>query len=173
MNLDKATKFFVTHPQVLNIKAQLKSDTNFLANQWTRYENNVYSDFKRKFKLDLSIEQRWHITLAVFESCPYPLDFSLNEFLKGNVSDVGIWSVKARGRFRELGYPNEMTAEEIIYGFPFFPVFMYSVNRYEEIYPNNDLAKSFVNHMQKLETLNSRETINNWYSECAKFIKPE
>jgi hypothetical protein len=173
MNIEKATKFFLTEPRIINLKAQLKPDQNLLATMWNQYEKNVYTLFKRKYRLELSIEQRWHITLAVFESCPYPLDFSLNEFLKRGVSEIGIWSVRARSRYIiELNAPEALSADEILSGFPFFPLFIYSLNNHEVIYPNNELAKSVVMHLQKVDSLEGRKAIDDWYSNCRKFIDP-
>lgn len=173
MNLDKATKYYLANPRIINAKSQLQSESNFLATRWNAYENNVYTEFKRKFRIDLSVEQRWSITLAVFSSCPYPLDSSLNDFLKGGISEIGIWSVRARSRYlMELNAPENLSTNEILSGFPFFPLFMYSLNNYETIYPNNELAKELVVHLQKLESLKSRKSIDDWYAYCKRYIEP-
>lgn len=166
MNIDKATKFFISNSKIQIAKSKLKPDSNFLASQWNHYENNVYTDFKRRYKLELSIEQRWHIFLAVMESCPYPIDQSLNDFLKAGINEVAMWSVKASGRYRDKGYPEQVSTKEIIEGFPYFPVFWYSINNYSVVYPNNAKAADFVAHMQALENLNGREAIDNWYRKC-------
>ena len=174
MNIEKATKFYLTNPRITNLKTQLKPESNVLASLWTGYEQNVYTEFKRKYRVDLSIEQRWYITLEVFRSCPYSIDSSLNEFLKRGISDVSVWSVRARARFAfELGFPDELSEDEILKGFPFFPLFLYSLNNYETVYPNNALAKRFVLHLQQVDKLKGKKEIDDWYSTCGKFLKSE
>jgi hypothetical protein len=133
MTLQKATDFYLTDPRIAMAKKNLKPDQNFLAYSWNSYEKNVHTMFKRRYNKELTIEQRWHITLAVFETCPYSIEFSLNDFLRGSARDVAMWSVGAMGRFIDLGFPENFPTKEVLYGFPHFPVFWYSIVNFEEI----------------------------------------
>ena len=170
MNIDKATRLFLTDPKITIAKEQLKPEVNFLAYNWNSYEKNIYTTFKRKHKFDLSIEQRWHITLAVFESCPYSIDFSLNDFLRGSAQQVAMWSVAGSRRFIDLGFPNNFPANDVLYALPFLPIFWYSISNFEVVYTKNEFALRFVKHMQEVDKLDSKEAIMSWYRRCLNFI---
>jgi hypothetical protein len=168
MNIEKATQFFLNHRVIQTARVQLnpQDKNNFLAVRWNHLENIAFHDFKRKYHLELSLEQRWHIFLSIMSTLPFPIDKSLNDFLQSGINDIAMWSVKAKGNYREMEYPETPSAQEIIKEFPFFPLFMYSLNNHEVIYPNNEKAKVIIEHLQELEKLRGREAIWGWYSRA-------
>lgn len=166
MNIDKATKFFRDHQAIYVARIQVKPDHsyNFVAQRWNHLENMALNDFKRKYRLELSLEQRWHIFLSIMSNLPFPIDKSLGDFLQSGINDIATWSVKAKSQYRELDYPDNPSVEVLLKGFPYFPLFMYSLNNHEIIYPNNPLAKSIIEHLQQVEQLKGHEEIWGWYS---------
>lgn len=166
MNIDKATDFFAKHKSIYFAIAQVKPEQkyNFVASQWNRLENIAFNDFKRKYRLELSIEQRWHIFLSILARLPFTLDQSLEDFLQSGINDIAKWSVRAKGEYQKRDYPENPTTQELLQGFPFFPLFIYSLNNHEVIYPKNEKALMIVNHLQEIERVKGREEIWSWYS---------
>lgn len=168
MNIDKAIKYFEGHRAVFMTMGHVKKDQNynFAASQWNQIENRALNDFQRKYKVELTLEQRWHIFLTLMSKLPFPIDKSLDDFLQSGINEIATWSVRAKGSYQELNYPESPSSDLLLKGFPFFPLFMYSLNHHEVIYPNNEKAIMIVNHLQELEQLKSRDEIWSWYSRA-------
>ena len=168
MNIDKATQYFWNHRVIQNARVQLRPEdkTNYLAMRWNHLENIAFNDFKRKYSLELSMEQRWHIFLS---KLPFSIDKSLGDFLQSGINEIALWSVDAKGNYRDMDYPESPTSQQLLKSFPFFPIFIYSLNNHEVIYPQNEKAKVIVEHLQQLESLKGRDEIWGWYSRAWGF----
>lgn len=171
MNIDKATKFFVTHRVIHIAMVQIKPDDeyNHLAYRWNHLENMALNDFKRKYRIELSLEQRWHIFLSIMSTLPFSMDKSLDDFLQSGINEIAMWSVRAKGDYQQSNYPETPSGQELAKGFPYFPLFVYSLNNHEVIYPNNKKANQIIEHLANMDTLKGREEIWNWYSRAWGF----
>jgi len=171
MNIDKAAKYFISHRVIHIAMIQIKSDDeyNHLAYRWNHLENLVLNDFKRKYRIELSLEQRWHIFLSIMSTLPFSMEKSLDDFLQSGINEIARWSIKAKGDYQQSNYPETPSGQDLAKGFPYFPLFVYSLNNHEVIYPNNKKANQIIEHLQKMNTLKGREEIWSWYSRAWDF----
>ena len=165
MDINKATRFFRSHHIYVQKASQLnpESGVNFLAFKWSHYERIILSDFRRKYKIQLSIEQRWHIFLSLMEELPFPLDNSLQDFLMSGVIDAGNWAVGAKSRYALAGYPEPIDPTLALSEFPDFPLFIYSLSNSEVLYEDDKYAKNFIEHLSLLEEIRTKDELRNWY----------
>ena len=165
MSIKKAERFFRSHHLWVKYAIDLnpESGINYLAYKWSHYETIIVSDFKKKYRITLSIEQRWHIFLELMKELPFPLDNSLGDFLMSGIISVGDWSLGARA---DLSLKQEFDVNDetlVLNGFPKLSLFMYSLENYEIVYEGDEYAEDFVRNFSALGNVTTRNELRSWY----------
>jgi hypothetical protein len=165
MNINRATRFFRSHHTYAQIADQLnpESGINYLAFKWSHYERIILSDFKHRYKIDLSIEQRWHIFLTLMEELPFPLDNSLGDFLMNGVIKTGDWALLQKSESYSMNREDPIDVISALNGFPKDSLFMYSLENADIVYEGDVYAQRFKEHFLAHEFISTVGELRDWY----------
>jgi len=165
MNINKATRFFRNHhlysSRVMDLNTE--SGINFLAFNWSRIERIIHSDFKKKYRIELSLEQRWHIFLTLMEELPFPLDNSLQDFLMNGVIKTGDWAHFAKSDLYSMNREDPIDVFSALNGFTKDSLFMYSLENADIVYEDDIYAQRFIEHYLAHEFITTAGELRDWY----------
>lgn len=165
MNINKATRFFRSHHIYAQRDGQLnpESGINFLAFNWSHIERMIHSDFKKRYRIELSLEQRWHIFLTLMEELPFPLDNSLQDFLMNGVIKTGDWALFAKSNSYSMNPEDPIDVFSALNGFPKDSLFMYSLENADIVYEDDVYAQRFIEHYLAHEFISTVGELRDWY----------
>ena len=170
MNINKATKFFRNHHLYILKVTDLNTESgiNFLAFKWTHYEKIIHSDFKKKYRMELSVEQRWHIFLTLMEELPFLIDNSLQDFLMNGVITTGDWAMSAKRDLILKNREDSIDGISALNGFPKDSLFMYSLENSDVVYEDDAYAQRFKEHFFASEGISTIGELRDWYQGFAE-----
>ena len=165
MNINKATRFFRNHHLYSSKVTDLNTESgiNYLAFKWSHYEDIIHSDFKKKYRIELSLEQRWHIFLTLMEELPFPLDNSLQDFLMNGVIKTGDWAHFAKSDLYSMNHEDPIDGVSVLNGFSKDSLFMYSLENSDIVYEDDDYAQKFKEHFFTRESISTVGELRDWY----------
>jgi hypothetical protein len=165
MNINKATRFFRNHHLYSSKVTDLNtaSGINYLAFNWSHYERIIHSDFKKKFRIELSLEQRWHIFLTLMEELPFPIDNSLQDFLMNGVITTGDWAHFAKSELYSMNREDPIDGISALNGFLKDSLFLYSLENAEIVYEDDFYAQRLIEYFLAHEFVITVGELRDWY----------
>lgn len=167
MNVNKALKFYTSSFPYQSFKDRMnEKQYETSIGKWDHFDRNIHTQFKRKYKLTLSIEQRWFIFTSIIDSFRVNLDEALASFADGGLEEIRDWATR-----KDLDLILNRIPFENFQKFENFPqneLFNYSINNYLVVYPNNERVKKFV---IDLETYKSASNEIEAHKTLDKFCK--
>ena len=167
MNINKALKFYTSSFPFQTFKDRMNEKQYKISiYRWDQFDRNIHTQFKRKYKKTLSVEQRWFIFISIIDSFRVNLDEALDSFADGGLEEIRDWAT-----IKDLDLILNRVPFDNIQKFEKFPqneLFNYAINNYLVIYPNNERVKKFV---IDLETYKSASNEIETHKALEKFSK--
>jgi hypothetical protein len=136
--------------------------------RWDQFDRNIHTQFKRKYKITLSVEQRWFIFTSIIDSFRVNLDEALDSFADGGLEEIRDWAT-----IKDLNLMLNIIPFDGFQKFENFPyneLFNYSINNYLVIYPKNERVKKFVEDLEAYKSAsNEIETHKALDNFCKMF----
>ena len=172
MNIDKALKFYLQHPKVslFTEVAKNHSTSDFLAEQWEGFDERVHQDFRKKYRLELGVDQRWFIFLAILQKRNKVIDQSLADYFRSCTNRIAFWAASARMTLHQqenFDFSNETL---LFKGFPYMPLFSHALQNTDVVFQNLEKAHELVSVLQSRKDIKSLEDASNWYRKLYGFL---